>query len=192
MMIEKLEEMRPLSETARISGYNAQTIKSHIKRGNVVAQGERIIGGGGRGNRRGYSFATVTELRFARELIEGGIVTDLAFKIAQEFAHFGGSEAAAYRSGPAPITRIPSLPYHHALGETFVCAAGDKVKVTLVRRGQDFGEVLERDGLDEPLLIRLDAWPLYSDLMRQIECDPFKTLNDAYDIHSGADLERFD
>jgi len=177
-----IENSYPLYVVSAASGVNAQTIKSYLNR-YLKTDGVEITGGGGPGHRKGYPFFTIVELCVARAFMELGVNTERAFAAAQRYAHVGdGGGGWALDENPF---RSPALPYHVAWGKTYICADAKNVTVILCRNIngelQDFDKAVteQRGDLNPQALIRIDAWPLFADVIEKLGGNRHK---DTYEV----------
>lgn len=183
-----LETELPLSTAAAFLGVKPRTLQSWVQ----YMPTERVDGGGTQGSHRRFSFFAIMQAATAMKLIDLGITASRAFEIASQFSNFGGAERATWGGETAP-SRSPSLPYHYALGETYLCADATKAAVVRVPKGSALDA--EITGLDADTLIRVNVWPVYCAVVRALSDGdhkaPFNLLNEVYGIHSEADLKEY-
>lgn len=173
-MQEEVNKSVFLAEASEIVGTSATTIQNWIKRGYVTAKkNETIKGGTARGRNFRFNFVALTEIAVANELVKVGITPRRAFEIAVDFAHIGEG-GTGWEVGTKDPVRNPSLPFHHSLGETYLCASEDQIEVMLVRKGEN------------PLgkyPIMLDVWPIFSRIVIKLGGRPFELLDSIYGKH---------
>ena len=108
---------------ANATGCDVRKISDWAFRGLIVGQ----EGGGIQGRNRKFSWFNVMEVAIASELMSIGFssVTD-AFNAAVCFSHMGEMQSGWVGDPPAQRAgRLPSLPWHHNLGLTFLIFWGE-------------------------------------------------------------------
>ncbi|MEY8838889.1 hypothetical protein AB9K41_07635 [Cribrihabitans sp. XS_ASV171] len=183
-----LESEYPLSHASELLGVKPRTLQSWVQ----FMPSERVEGGGVKGSHRRFSFFALIQAATAQKLIALGVSASRAFEYAAEFANFGGMETGGWVGGPRPAMRNPSMPFHYALGDTYLCADASQAIVLRVPKGETLDAIVARSDLDGSAYIRLDMWPIFCGVVRKLSDDyraPFALLDDAYGIHSEADLK---
>lgn len=139
-----------LAETHAGVGVNIQTIKAWLNKG--YPAGENIKGGGGRGLRRRFTIQTIMEMAVANAIAENTFGTrDMGgcFVAARRFAHTGENG------------RMPGIPFHHNLGETYILVAPDSTAVVLDDDELTFAMARAEIGGGQSSFIALDASSLF-------------------------------
>ncbi len=136
-----LNETFSAADVAIAANIPPETLQNWIKRGLIVGQGEgeaKIAGGGSRGKRRQFSWESLMAIAAAAALVDVGLSPITAHKAANRFAMRSDGPGATWGDEPtknaAPL-RAPAFPFHHDLGETYLCAWGDKSTVILSADG---------------------------------------------------------
>ncbi len=129
-------------------GISAKDVQNWTTRGLIVGQRDA-----GRGHTREYTWSNVMEIAIADSLMKIGLTSPkIAFEAAQKFAH-AGHGAAGWVGDPSENKgeRLPGLPYHHNLGDTYLYVCGQKKVVAVHRIGEDIDDHV-RGYLGAPLL----------------------------------------
>lgn len=112
-----------LAKIAEVVGKNPTTLRTHINRGLVTAQGPRNVNGDKpAGKHSRFSFFTMMEFAMAYHLYDDmGLQLDKSFEHARHFAHMSGGGSVF----DLP-TRYGALPFHYEHGDTLWGIAGER------------------------------------------------------------------
>ena len=117
------EQKFTLAGIAEVVGKNPTTLRTHINRGFVTAQGPRNRHGDKlAGKHSRFSFFTLMEFAMAYHLYDDmGLQLDKSFDHARHFSHMSGGGQVF----DLPV-RYSALPFHHEHGYTLWGIAGDR------------------------------------------------------------------
>lgn len=163
-----LHEKFTLAQIAEALGKNPATLRTHINRSYVVAQGPRALKDDGKsdkpeGKHARFGFYTFMEFALAYRLEALGFQPVTAFKYAAQFAH--GSGGGDVFDMPS---REPGLPFHYSHGKTIFAVGCGRSWEDLWKPGEEYDT--------------------YGQIQRHLNCDDFVTVNasEVFDTVCGA------
>lgn len=169
------------------AGVTNPVLQSWLKRGLIIGERDgRIDGGGAPGNRRRFEYSSLMEIATAKALIDATSGMDLqtAFKVADEFAHFGEGRTPTWDDGMSDVrpARLGGYPFHFMHGDTFLAVAGGQAEIALVPKGGDAYRAAQRAlGHRASVgLVVLDLTELFCRVCYRLQIDPFDSLNAVY------------
>lgn len=176
--MELLNRTFTAQSVALATGCTAKQITDWCNLGRVVGQREPI----GRGHSRKFTWFNLMEIAIAAELMDSGFSSVLdAFNASQRFAHSGAAPAKYAGDDVDGPTRIPGLPWHYNLGQTylFVWKGGSKVELT-----DDAGTV-ELSSIALPahsatVCIAVNVTEVFARVCNRMAQDYRDVLNEAY------------
>lgn len=125
---------------SQATGVSAKTITNWLDRGLIVG-GENIIGVGGPGHRRLFSFGNIIEIGIGGAIIDAGAGSAAdALKAANLFAHVG------WDAGEVNPERAVGLPFAERDGTTYIVVAGGDSAILPANPHLDVAEASRRLG----------------------------------------------
>ncbi len=182
-----LSEKFSMADLVKASAVNEQTIKSYLHKGFVLGNHPtaKIEGGGGRGQRRRFSFHTLMEIALANEIGQLGFGTrdmEACFEVARQFAHVsGGGEVLGL-----PM-RLPGLPFHHNNGDTIFGIAGTKTVEELFDPNSDRDTYRKlRIRLRAKHFMAINATTVFMQVCDRLDVHGFEVLDAEYPAEATA------
>lgn len=177
-IMELLNRTFTSQSVALATGLDPKAIQNWASRGLIVGQRD----GTGKGFHLRFSWFNVMEVALADALMKVGMssIQD-AFAAAQLFAHTGEGPSGYAGETTTENIRIPSLPWHHSLGETILIVHRDGCSVKLV---SNEGTVdlwgLTPAGLDFTGFIVLNVSEIFRHVCFRMAQDYREVLDEAY------------
>ena len=172
------EQNFTLAKIGEVVGKNPVTLRTHINRGLVTAQGPRkVTGDKPAGKHCRFSFFTLMEFAMAYRLYDDrGLQLDKSFDHARHFAH--GSGGGDVFDLPY---RYPALPFHYDHGETLWGVAGERSFEipTDSSPGRDLYTMM-RHYLQSDDFMLVNASNVFDQLCAKLRLHPIEILDEAY------------
>jgi hypothetical protein len=173
-----LEQKFTLASIAEVVEKNPTTLRTHINRGLVTAQGPRNINGDSPpGKHSRFSFFTLMEFVLAYHLYdEIGLQLDKSFKHARGFAHVSGGGDVFQLP-----TRDPALPFHHEHGYTLWGIGHDRsFEIPTESEAGKNLYVMMRHYLHTEDFILLNASSVFNRVCGKLSLHPYEVLDQVY------------
>ncbi len=178
--MDLLQRKFTAQSVALATGTTSKQISDWTNQGLIIGQRGSL----GRGHRREFNWYNVIEVALANALMEIGVRSPSdAFRAAQEFAHLGHTEVTWEGEEPTGLSqhRLPGLPFHFVVGDTFLCVAGAASVVAL-----DDGENLSVASLGRQLgkaggFIAINVTRVFFEVARRMALDGREVLDSIYE-----------
>lgn len=166
-------------EVAELTGLNAETLQTYIRRNLLVAMGDRLEGGGVQGKHRRFSWYGLMQVALGAELIRANVSAKTAFDAAMHFAHVGDGVGAWEGEETDPNDeRHPGFPYLR--GDTYLIAYADKGRVV---RSYDGSVKPNFPANDTPTVYHVvNATKVFERICGRIGVQPYAELEQVYNI----------
>lgn len=173
-----LTEKFTLARIAEVVEKNPTTLRTHINRSLVTAQGPRNIHGDKpAGKHSRFSFFTLMEFALAYHLYDDmGLQLETSFKHAAHFAHIsGGGEVFNLP------TRYGALPFHHDHGDTLWGIADDRsFEIPTVSEPGKNLYIMMRHYLHSDDFILVNASKVFERVCARLGVHPLVALDEVY------------
>lgn len=174
-----LNRQHTAQSVALATGATAKQITDWCNQGLILGQREPL----GRGHKRLFSWFNVIEIAGALALMEIGIKSPGdAFRASVYFAHVGEGDSGWAGDGgdKSRANRLPSLPFHHNRGETYLLVSEGNGHVVLSADGKVNPSVLQVGRHHLLGFIALNMTELFMQVAHRMALDGREVLDEAY------------